>query len=76
MMMQRNRATLAVKVDAKKLKMTMAMALWLRMAPLAISKATMSKQMSVMVPSIIIKIIMEMADSAKIIISLAQALNQ
>ena len=46
------------------------------MAPLAISKATMSNPMSVMVPSIIIKIIMEMADSAKIIISLAQAPRQ
>ena len=40
------------------------------------AKETMSNPMSVMVPLIIIKIIMEMADSAKIIISLAQAPRQ
>ena len=56
--------------------MLIAMALWLRVAPLAISRATMSKPMSIMVPPIIIKIIMEMADSAKITISLAQAPHQ
>ena len=84
MMMQRNRAILAVKVAAKKLKMTMAMALWLRVAQLGLiqplNRVIMSRPMSVMVPPILVKIIMEMAghllNSAKIIISRTPVLHQ
>ena len=55
------RSTLAVKVDAKNIRMIMVMDLWLRVAMLEISKAIMSRRMSEVVPLILIKIIMVMA---------------